>query len=299
MLCAAKCSSLLLTIFQVTILYCLGDTESVLNTETGFPFIQIFQNSVQNIAGATVMTAVVVVLTWACANGITTTASRMTWSFARDNGLPFSKPLSRLTRQTKIPWVAVLAVSGVAALLTLIYIGSATAFNDVVSLTITGFYGSYMLPAVLLLWRRIKGEIAPYGTVPDTNDSASTGGLLNKADDRMDTKSPTSSAASDGAIEVLDAKLIWGPWHLPGWLGIINNAFACCYMTFVIFWSVWPPDYHVTASTMNYSIVITGGVMILSAVWYYVYAKRHYHGPLIDEGVKAVLGRGGSVVVAK
>lgn len=274
----------------------------MLSTKTGFPFIQIFQNSVQNVAGATVMTAVVVVLTWACANGITTTASRMTWSFARDNGLPFSKPLSRLTRQTKIPWVAVLAVSGTAALLTLIYIGSETAFNDVVSLTITGFYGSYMLPAVLLLWRRIKGEIAPYGTSPDMTNTPSIGNLLNnKADHnntaRVDAKSSSISAANDGTIEVLDAKLIWGPWHLPGLLGFINNAFACCYMTFVIFWSVWPPSYHVTASTMNYSIVITGGVMILSAVWYYVYAKRHYHGPLIDEGVKAVLGRGGSVVV--
>lgn len=68
---------------MVTILYCLGDVTSVLETKTGFPFIQIFLNSVGNVAGATVMAAVVCALTWACATGITTTASRMTWSFAR------------------------------------------------------------------------------------------------------------------------------------------------------------------------------------------------------------------------
>lgn len=68
---------------MVTILYCLGDPESVLSTKTGFPFIQIFYNSVGNVAGVTVMAAVVCALTWACSMGITTTASRMTWSFAR------------------------------------------------------------------------------------------------------------------------------------------------------------------------------------------------------------------------
>ena len=66
---------------MVTILYCLGDVDSVLNSKTAFPFIQIFFNSVGNVAGATVMAAVVLALTWACSIGITTTASRMTWSF--------------------------------------------------------------------------------------------------------------------------------------------------------------------------------------------------------------------------
>ena len=78
-------------------------------------------------------------------------------------------------------------------------------------------------------------------------------------------------------------RLIWGPWHLPGILGIINNVYACTYMIFVIFWSVWPPDAKVTASTMNYSVVVTGGVLILSAIWYFVRAKHIYKGPTIDE----------------
>ncbi|KAF8000772.1 hypothetical protein HF325_004561 [Metschnikowia pulcherrima] len=41
--------------------------------------------------------------------------------------------------------------------------------------------------------------------------------------------------------------------------------------------------------TMNYTVVLTPGVWILSAVYYYVYAHKHYHGPAktIDEEVES------------
>jgi choline transport protein len=42
-------------------------------------------------------------------------------------------------------------------------------------------------------------------------------------------------------------------------------------------------------------VVVTGGVMILSAIWYFVRAKDVYKGPLIDSEVAGVM-RGASVV---
>nr|POE87747.1 hypothetical protein CFP56_10976 [Quercus suber] len=66
-------------------------------------------------------------------------------------------------------------------------------------------------------------------------------------------------------------------------------------MIFVIFWSVWPPATPVDAASMNYSVVVTGGVMILSTVWYFVRGKKEYKGPRIDDEVKQVL-RTGSIV---
>jgi choline transport protein len=286
---------------MVTILYCLGDVDSVLNSRTDFPFIQIFFNSVGNVAGATVMAAVVLTLTWACSIGITTTASRMTWSFARDNGLPMSRYLARVSPRTKVPVTAALAVTGIAALLTLIYIGSDTAFNDVISLTITGFYGSYLMPAAFLLYHRIKGNILPRGTaidtIPSTQAAKPTATSISPSPSAAKIHNPLSGQDIDSDDEitgVINARLMWGPFHLPRILGIVNNAYACCYMVFVIFWSVWPPSTPVTASTMNYSVVVTGGVMILSGIWYYVRAKDVYKGPLIDSEVVGVM-RGGSV----
>ncbi len=300
-------------IMMVTVLYCLGDIEKVVNTATGYPFIQVFFDSTGSIVGATVMAAVVLILTWSCAIGITTTASRMTWSFARDNGLPASKWLSKVDPRTKVPVIACLVVTGISALLTLIYIGSDTAFNDVISLTITGFYGSYFFPAAFLLYHRIKGNILPKGTDLPPDDMDTDAGLQNfelpgdtpsHGHNESEKYTPGSKKRSDspsGSPDIghghviAQARLIWGPWHLPGIIGTINNAYACVYMIFVIFWSVWPPATPVTASTMNYSAVVTGGVMILSTIWYFVRARKVYKGPTVDKEVARVM-RVGSVV---
>lgn len=274
---------------MVTTLYCVGDADNVLGTATGFPFIQIFANSVKSIPGAVGMSAIVLILTWACSTGITTTASRMTWSFARDRGTPFSRTLTKVSSRTRVPVIAIFVVTGLSALLVLIYIGSYTAFNDVISLTITGFYGSYFLPCAFLLWHRIKGDIHPYGSKSAMQPSESIvgGDILDAKGDLQTT--PEVDSPTEG-------RLVWGPWKMPGIFGIINNAYACMYMIFVIFWSVWPPATPVTASTMNYSIVVTGGVMILSAIWYFVRAKHVYHGPIVEDDVAQIARRAGSVV---
>jgi len=284
---------------MLTVLFCIGDLETVVGTKTGFPFIQVFYDSVGSIAGATAMAAVVLALTWACAIGITTTASRMTWSFARDRGTPFSRILTKVEPRTRVPVIAVAVVATFAALLTLIYVGSATAFNDVISLTITGFYGSYFLPAAYLLYHRIKGHVASSKNdipanpmIEDTSDPVMGG----KKDIQTEREKPGDSNMNADAgtpiVEVAHAALAWGPFRIPGILGIINNAYACVYMIFVIFWSVWPPATPVDATTMNYSVLVTGGVIIFSIIWYWVRGRKEYEGPLIDDEVKSIMRMG-------
>jgi len=276
---------------MLTILFCIGDLTTVVDTKTGFPFIQIFFDSVGSVAGATTMAAVVLALTWACAIGITTTASRMTWSFARDRGTPFSKIISRVGRRTKVPVVAVIVVTVFAALLTLIYVGSATAFNDVISLTITGFYGSYFLPCAFLLWHRIKGHIGGKGVPTSDAITSSITPSSGKKEPGMRNEKPTESNTTPEVIESFaNLQLAWGPFHIPGVLGIINNVYACLYMIFVIFWSFWPPVTPVDAESMNYSVVVTSGVIIFSVVWYWVKGRKEYRGPVVDEEVRAILG---------
>jgi choline transport protein len=218
-------------------------------------------DSVKSTAGATAMGAIVLALTWACATGIITTASRMTWSFARDRGTPWSSVISKVSNQKRIPVVAVGVVTTIAAVLNLIYIGSSTAFNDVISLTITGFYCSYFLPAALLLYHRIKGHIAPHQQdtpgIPladESNSNPSTKPLdpnqKGEQSPEVDSDGPANTPAHHGRrSSVAQATLVWGPFHVPGLFGTLNNAYACVYMIFVIFWSVWPPALPVTYST--------------------------------------------------
>jgi choline transport protein len=57
-------------------------------------FVRIFRTAVGSNAGATIMISIIIFLEFCSAMGCLAAASRMTWSFARDRGLPFSRALS-------------------------------------------------------------------------------------------------------------------------------------------------------------------------------------------------------------
>lgn len=83
-------------IMAVTMIFTLGDLESVLATSTGYPFIQVFYNTTKSLAATNVMTSIIIITLTSCCIGEVATASRQIWSFARDNGLPFSNFISHV-----------------------------------------------------------------------------------------------------------------------------------------------------------------------------------------------------------
>jgi choline transport protein len=141
----------------------------------------------------------------------------------------------------------------ISILLSLIVLGSAVAFNDVVSLAINGLYTSYLIGNTLLLWRRITGQITPYA--PHSATLTNTVGAGN---------------------------LSWGPWCIPEPLGTISNALGCSYMLTVLFFSFWPVAANPNAASMNYSCVMVGAVIIFSMLYYILWARRFYKGPVVE-----------------
>jgi|SRR6186713_3503106 len=134
-----------------------------------------------------------------------------------------------------------------SALTGLINIGNSTAFAAIVSMLLEGFYSSYLLACALLLYRRFRGEIGE----PNTN--------------------PT-----------FEQPYQWGPWRLKGYLGIANNIFACAYLILIVFFCYWPSTLPVDATNMNYSSLVLGSLAIFSVVYYFVWAKKTYNGPIIE-----------------
>ncbi len=64
---------------SVTLMFCLGDIESVANSPTGQPYIAVVLNATQSVAATKVLAIVILVLVVACSvNGVTTT-SRQLW----------------------------------------------------------------------------------------------------------------------------------------------------------------------------------------------------------------------------
>lgn len=154
--------------------------------------------------------------------------------------------------------VAILVVTVFSALLSLINIGNSAAFNGTISLVLEGFYLSYLLAIGLLLWRRVRGDL--------DNQNAELA-IFN------------SSPQHD---ETYDRSLTWGPWRLKGALGVANNAVAICYLLLIIFFSFWPTQVNPTAEMMNWAVVVTGGVATFSVVYYVIFARKSYTGPIVE-----------------
>lgn len=139
----------------------------------------------------------------------------------------------------------------IAVLLSLIVLGSSTAFNDLVNLTVAALNSSYLIASGLLLYRRCTGGIVPPHMALVGNDSD-------------------------------DANLVFGPWYVPGMYGIAVNGFACVYLTILIFFCMWPSKLPVTAENMNYTAVVTVVVIALSVGYYHFWARRIYTGPVVE-----------------
>jgi choline transport protein len=143
-----------------------------------------------------------------------------------------------------------------------------------ISLSINSFYGSYLISAAILLYRRIKGQIKEPNAENEYFEFSNTSNVANTA-----IAGETQAVEDDTPINIA-----WGPWRVRGWLGTLNNCYACAWMLLVLFFSSWPTVKHVDGATMNYSILITVFVAGSSAVYYLVWARRDggYVGPIIE-----------------
>lgn len=233
-------------------LFCLGNIEKTLNSPTGYPFMEIFLQATDSIAGTATMGAIITTMGICTSVGMLAASSRQVWSFARDRGVPGWRVWSRVTSNKAMPVFAVGLTATVACLLALINIGSEVAFNDLVSMSVSGLYLSYMVVASLLLYRRCTGSISH------------------------------ASGHEDMIVNTAGAKLVWGPFHIPGVFGILVNLWAVVYMIIIVFFTFWPTESQVTVTTMNFSIVGTVGTIILSIVYYWVRARKVYSGPIVE-----------------
>ena len=71
----------------ISMLYCAGDLETLLESGTQFPFMLILANAMGNGA-ATALVAAIIVLNACGVIAALSSGSRMMWSFAREQALP-------------------------------------------------------------------------------------------------------------------------------------------------------------------------------------------------------------------
>ncbi|MCJ1241866.1 hypothetical protein MMC14_009872 [Varicellaria rhodocarpa] len=237
----------------LAVLFYINDLTTVLKPPSGYAFIEIFLQATGSAAGTATMVSIVTTMQFVATVSNVAAASRMLWAFSRDKGIPGWKLISRVERRTTIPLWSVLLTITISCLLSLINLGSTTAFNDIVSLGVSGLYSSYLVVLSLLLWRRCTGKIQRF------------------------TSSDTYLTNTRGA------QLTWGPWHISGWFGIFVNALACLYLVVALFFIFWPQDSSVTAENMNYSSLLLGAALIFAIGHFFIWGHKEYIGPLMEQ----------------
>ncbi|KAK6824944.1 amino acid transporter [Apiospora arundinis] len=148
----------------VTFCYNIGDVSSVLDTPTGFPFIQLYYNMTGSVAGTTAMVSVMIILSIANATANMTTASRQLFAFARDHGFPFRHifahvPTGRGPWSVRdVPLNAILFTGVVSSMMSVINVGSTIAYNQLTSMGIAALLSSYLVSTSCMALRRIRGQ---------------------------------------------------------------------------------------------------------------------------------------------
>jgi choline transport protein len=148
-------------IMAVTLVFTIGDVDSLFASVTRQPFIQIFFNATRSYTGTNVMVAIVIILLLACCISEVATASRQLWSFARDRGLPFSDWISQVQSGWNVPVNAVLISIVVTSLLSCINLGSYAALNAINAFGGVSILTTYYITIGCIVARRIRGPSLP------------------------------------------------------------------------------------------------------------------------------------------
>jgi choline transport protein len=84
-------------IMAITFCFTLGDLDAALASPTKQPYMYLFYSSTGSVAAASVLSAIVILVTIFCNISITTTSSRQLFAFARDKGVPFHQTFAKVS----------------------------------------------------------------------------------------------------------------------------------------------------------------------------------------------------------
>jgi choline transport protein len=135
-------------VFLTVLLFVLKDVNSVISSPAG-PVLQIFYDATNNRAGSIclLMFPLICLLFAACA--IMTTSSRMTYAFARDGGLPFSRVFAKVNTRLDVPLNALYLTVVLVIIFGCIFLGSSSAFNAIVSASVVALGITYATPPAI------------------------------------------------------------------------------------------------------------------------------------------------------
>lgn len=225
-----------------------------------FPALEIWYQATSSRAVASFFLVTLNVITLFAISGAIQTASRLTWSFARDDAVVLAPFLSRIHPRLGVPVWSLIANSACVFVLGCVYLGSSTAFNALVSTGIILQQLSFAFPAALMLYRRAKG------TLEEVMPSAKTGFKLRYG------IGPVVNVLT--IIMALLALIFYDlPVVLPVTVGNMSKIPSL---------SVSFHDHLADHNVADYSCAVIGVMGLLALANWFGYATRKYQGPRME-----------------
>jgi amino acid transporter len=164
-------------------------------------------------------------------------ASRQTFAFARDGALPLSGWLYRMNHYTQTPVNTVIYVAFFSVLLGLLVFAGPSATNAIFSLSVVSLYVAYSIPIAARFLFKNDFKPGPF------NLGSFVRCLL--------------------FLSVCCTCQLLNPQSMP--VGVISVL----WMMFMGIVFLFPPLPQTDVASMNYTVVVLGGTMLLSILWYY------------------------------
>lgn len=121
-------------VYLIALFYSIQDLDAVFSSTIGFfPTAEIYRQATGSNTGAIGLIAVLFLATFPTLIGTFVTGGRMWWSLARDNATPFASYFAYVDPSLNCPARATVAMSAMVTCLGCIYVGSATAFQALIS----------------------------------------------------------------------------------------------------------------------------------------------------------------------
>lgn len=135
-------------IFMVVCLFCIQNVDRV--TGANLPFVELLLETV-GLKGTATLIALFIFNGLGQGIGILTTASRLTWGFARDGGLPWSPYFSHVDPVWQVPARSLWGQGVIIGLVGILYLFSNTVLEAILSVSTIALTVSYAMPILALL----------------------------------------------------------------------------------------------------------------------------------------------------
>ena len=147
---AVICGAVSGFIFMVVCLFCIQNVNHVINSPTGLPFMQLVEDAIGLSGGATLL-ALFIFNGLGQGVSVATTASRMTWGFARDGGIPWSAYFTYVDPVWKVPARSLWLQGLIIGLVGILYLFASTVLSAILSVSTIALTVSYGMPILALL----------------------------------------------------------------------------------------------------------------------------------------------------